>query len=63
MIYLRSLLYLIAMAVATVGFGLTVAFTGRILSWERRSAISNAWGTTNLWLLRVICGLRYRLTG
>lgn len=63
MIYLRSLLYLVAMALSTLVFGLAVALTTRILSEERRSAMSNAWGTTNLWLLRVICGLRYRLTG
>lgn len=63
MVYLRSLVYMVALAVTTVGFGLTVALSGRVLSWERRSAIANAWGTSNLWLLRVLCGLRYRLTG
>jgi len=63
MVYLRSLLYMVAMALSTVGFGLAVVASGRILSWDRRTAIANAWGTTNLWLLRVLCGLRYRLTG
>lgn len=63
MVYLRSLVYMAALAVTTVGFGLAVALSGRVLSWERRSAIANAWGTTNLRLLRVLCGLRYRLTG
>jgi 1-acyl-sn-glycerol-3-phosphate acyltransferase len=63
LIYLRSLLYLVSMAVTTVGFGLAVVLTHGMLSDERRSAISNSWGMANLWLLRVICGLRYRLTG
>lgn len=63
MVYLRSLLYMVAMAATTLGFGLAVAMSTRLLSEARRSAMANAWGTTNLWLLRVICGLSYRLTG
>lgn len=63
MVYLRSLLYMVGLAVTTVAFGLTVAMSSRLLSWERRSAVANAWGTTNLWLLRVVCGLSYRVTG
>jgi 1-acyl-sn-glycerol-3-phosphate acyltransferase len=63
MVYLRSLLYMVALSLTTVGFGLAVALSGRMLSWHRRSAISNAWGNANLWLLRAICGLDYRLTG
>ncbi len=63
MVYLRSLLYMIALGLTTLGFGLAVTLSGRLLSFQRRSDISNAWGTTNLWLLRVLCGLRYRVRG
>jgi 1-acyl-sn-glycerol-3-phosphate acyltransferase len=63
MMFLRSLVYLVSMALSTAFFGLAVALSGWFLSEERRNAIANAWGNNNLWLLRVICGLRYRLTG
>ena len=63
MMFLRSLVYLVSMALSTAFFGLAVGLSGWFLSEERRSAIANAWGNNNLWLLRVICGLRYRLTG
>ena len=63
MTYLRSYLYMVAMALSTLGFGLAVALSTPILSDARRSAMSNAWGMVNLWLLRVICGLDYRLKG
>jgi 1-acyl-sn-glycerol-3-phosphate acyltransferase len=63
MIYLRSLVYLALMALTTLLFGLAVVLSAGLLSEERRSLLSNAWGRTNLWLQRVICGLRYRLRG
>ena len=63
MMFLRSLVYLVSMALSTAFFGLAVALSGWFLSEERRNAIANAWGNNNLWLMRVICGLRYRLTG
>ena len=63
MIYVRSLAYLVLMALTAIVFGLAVVLTGPFLNEERRSGISNAWGMTNLWLQRMVCGLGYRLTG
>lgn len=63
MIYLRSLVYLVLMALSTLIFGLAVVLTAWALPEDRRGVISNAWGKTNLWLLRVVCGLDYRVTG
>jgi 1-acyl-sn-glycerol-3-phosphate acyltransferase len=61
--HIRSLIYLVLMALTTVAFGFAVVLTTRLLPEIRRAKLSNAWGRTNLWLLRVVCGLRYRLTG
>lgn len=63
MTHIRSLIYLVLMALTTVAFGLAIALTTRLLPDGRRAAMSNAWGMANLWLLRVVCGLHYRLTG
>jgi len=63
MIQVRSVVYLLLMALSTLVFGLAVVLTAWVVPEDRRSAMSNAWGKTNLWLLRVVCGLDYRVSG
>ncbi len=60
---IRSAIYFIFMVLTVVIFGLTAATVGRLFPVSVRDAIANAWGTTNMWLLKVICGLDYRVQG
>jgi 1-acyl-sn-glycerol-3-phosphate acyltransferase len=63
MILLRSLLYYLGLSVSVVIFGLTLALFGWMVPWARRHRLANSWGKVNLWLLRILCGLSYRITG
>lgn len=63
MITLRSLLYFIAMVVSVIFFGLLMTTIGLLLPLSVRDGFSHSWGKTNLWLMRVICGLKYRIRG
>ena len=62
MILLRSSIYFTLLVLSTVFFALLIV----IFFWSPhnwRSRFANAWGITNLWLLRVICGLKYEIRG
>lgn len=63
MIAVRSAIYLVFLALTVAVFGGTLAVVGWALPLRARNAISNAWGMTNLWLQRAICGLGYRVSG
>lgn len=62
MILLRSSLYFTLMVISTIFFALLIV----IFFWlphRQRSRLANAWGLTNLWLLKTICGLDYEIKG
>ena len=63
MILLRSLIYFVAMVLSVVVFGLLIALLGWFLPGSFSDRAATAWGSTNLWLQRVICGLGYRMEG
>ncbi len=63
MISLRSSIYFIIMVISTIFFGLAMSTIGLLLPLSVRDWLSQAWGNTNLWLMRVICGLKYRIKG
>ncbi len=63
LITLRSLLYFVAMIISIVIFGLAISTLGLLLPLSYRDRLSAAWGKTNLWLMRIICGLKYRIKG
>ncbi len=63
MILLRSLLYFAGLVISVVVFGLLIALFGWFLPSSYADTMSNAWGTTNLWLLKWVCGLSYRIKG
>ena len=62
MIYLRSALYLLGQAlsalVIVVGLLLVLPFPRDV-----RDRVISSWATFNMWTLRVICGLDFRLQG
>ena len=63
LITLRSTLYFIAMITSIVLFGLMIITIGLALPLSARDRIAAAWGNTNLWLMQVLCGLKYRIHG
>jgi len=62
-IFLRSLIYFVAMVATILVFGLILATIGWVLPMSARESVSNAWADVNMWLLRVICRLDYRVEG
>jgi 1-acyl-sn-glycerol-3-phosphate acyltransferase len=63
MILLRSAIYFVAMVITVVLFGLAIALLGRFIQNDFSDRVATDWGRFNLWLQRVICGLRYELEG
>ncbi|BAO42956.1 lysophospholipid acyltransferase family protein [Thiolapillus brandeum] len=63
LVTLRSTLYFAAMILSIVLFGLGIVTIGMLLPLTARDRMAAAWGSTNLWLMRVICGLKYRIHG
>ena len=63
MILLRSLVYFVFMAVSIVIYGLVIALFGWLMPMRTRNRIGNQWSSLNMWLLKTICGLDYRLRG
>ena len=63
MILIRSVLYFALMVVSVVLFGLTIALFGWFLPTSFSDRVATGWGSFNLWLQRVICGLSYRIHG
>ncbi len=63
MISIRSAIYFILMVNTIIVFGLAMSTVGLLLPLRLRDWLSQAWGRTNLWLMRVVCGLKYRLKG
>ena len=63
MTLLRSLLYFLGLALTIVVYGLFIALFGWLLPMRTRNRIGNHWSSLNMWLLKTICGLGYRLRG
>lgn len=63
MILLRSLLYFAAMLLSVLVFGLLISLLGGVFGGGFPDWVATAWGRSNLWLQRVICGLDYRIEG
>lgn len=62
-VLLRSLIYLLAMALSVIGFGLLIAISGFFMAQDFTDRVATRWGGFNLWLQRIICGLGYRAEG
>jgi 1-acyl-sn-glycerol-3-phosphate acyltransferase len=60
---LRSLVFSLAFYLTVVVFGLIIVAASRLASDRIMAHIGRAWGSVSLWELRVICGLRHRVTG
>ena len=63
MILLRSVLYFIAMSLTVVSHGTLIVLLGPFLGGDLCDRVATHWGRLNLWLQRVICGLRVQIEG
>lgn len=63
MILIRSVIYFVAMVLTVVVFGSTIGMFGWFLPTRFSDVLATRWGLLNLWLLRVLCGLRYQIDG
>ncbi len=63
MITIRSLIYFISMAISIIIFGLAISTIGLLLPLSARDWLSKAWASSNLWLMRVVCDLKYQIHG
>jgi len=62
-ILVRSVIYFVAMVLTVVVFGSTIGLFGWFLPTRFSDVLATRWGLLNLWLLRVLCGLRYQIDG
>ena len=60
---LRSLLFFLLFVLNTIVYGLLLSILGWVLPDSISNAIANSWAAVTLWLLRLICGLDYRVSG
>jgi 1-acyl-sn-glycerol-3-phosphate acyltransferase len=63
MISLRSSLYFIVMSLTILVYGLPLALFGWAMPIALRNRFANSWASSNLFFMRTICGLRYRVRG
>ncbi|RMG38901.1 MAG: 1-acyl-sn-glycerol-3-phosphate acyltransferase [Gammaproteobacteria bacterium] len=63
MILARSLLYFILMSLTVVTHGTTIVLLGRFLGTGFSDRVATHWGRVNIWLQRVICGLKVHILG
>ncbi len=63
MTLIRSAVFFALMVLTTTLFAIPMFTIGLLIPYRHRCQIANAWGKINLWLLAVICGLKYQVTG
>ena len=61
-LFLRSLLFMIIMIVATIVWA-CVCFFAAPLSYNKRYWVTSRWNVFILWCAKVICGIRYEVKG
>lgn len=63
MILIRSLIYFVFMSLTVVTHGTIIVLLGRVLGTPFSDQVATHWGKINIWLQRVICGLKVHLVG
>lgn len=62
MLFLRSLIFLLAMLLFTPVWAL-FCFLAAPLPYRQRYFVTSRWNVTIIWLAKVICGIRYQIKG
>lgn len=63
MTLIRSLLFFFFLVLSVILIALPLSIVGWILPYRMRCLVANFWGGVNMWLLRIICGLKYEIHG
>jgi 1-acyl-sn-glycerol-3-phosphate acyltransferase len=63
MVTLRSLLFFAGFTASILLFSLPLSLIGWILPFRLKSHIGKGWGLLNLWMLKKLCDLDYRVEG
>jgi 1-acyl-sn-glycerol-3-phosphate acyltransferase len=63
MTMLRSLLFVVLLALTVLVYGLAILATARVLPGPSRHRIARQWAAVVMWLLKWVCGLDYRVQG
>lgn len=63
MILLRSIFFQIILVLSTTGYSAAIALLGSRVRLSVIGHLGRAWGYTNLWALKYLCGLSYRIRG
>lgn len=63
MIWLRSIVYYVFLALSVGVYGLPLALFGWLMPMTWRQSLSNGWGRANLRFLDLICNLNYHIEG
>jgi len=63
MILIRSIIYFVFLVVSTVFYSTLLITGGWALSYNTRCRIANSWGMANLAMLKLVCGLDYKISG
>jgi 1-acyl-sn-glycerol-3-phosphate acyltransferase len=63
LILIRSIIFFVFLVITTTLFATPMFTIGWLLPYRQRCWFANSWGKVNLWLLGVICNLRYEVSG
>lgn len=63
MILIRSAVYFVLMVLSVGLFGGAIALVGWFMPTRVSDRLATAWGASNIWLQRVICGLKIHIEG
>ncbi|NEX18768.1 1-acyl-sn-glycerol-3-phosphate acyltransferase [Thiorhodococcus mannitoliphagus] len=63
MIFFRSLLYQIVLVLSSLLFSIAMLCVSILPATKLLDRLAKYWGHTNLWALKILCGLSYRVTG
>jgi len=63
MIWARSVLFFALLVLNTVAYATPFVVIGWVIPYAWLCGLAGSWARTSLWLLRVICGLGYRIQG
>ena len=63
MVTVRSLLFFFGLTLSILVFALPLSLIGWFLPFHTKSRIGRGWGLLNLWMLKTLCDLDYRMEG
>ncbi len=63
MIWARSALYFLLLTLTTVAYATPIVLVGWVIPYRWTCRLAGGWARASLWLLRVTCGLGYRVQG